>query len=175
MDAIKDSRRKEGPHNQSLKNAIRHLKSIGKIDKAKDIVDYTGYNKATVSEYVRGIVKASEDFEREFEDKFGISLKDFKDAPSSTGYISHAGGSDIPGFDHAAYIKLLEDNDRFFKTEYHNLLLSLNKLMEIGTRSEELIKLNLEHIGNVEALQKGVDPEIVHEQINNQIAGKVEG
>lgn len=79
-----------------------------------------------------------------------------------------------PRSDHAAYIKLLEENDRFFKTEYHSLLLSLNKLMEIGMRSEELIKLNLEHIGNVEAMQKGVDPGDVHEQINNQIAG-IEG
>lgn len=77
----------------------------------------------------------------------------------------------LPRSDHAAYIKLLEDNDRFFKTEYHSLLVSLNKLMEIGMRSEELIKLNLEHIGNVEAMQKGVQPEVVHEQINNQIAG----
>lgn len=69
------------------------------------------------------------------------------------------------------YLKLLEDNDRFFKTEYHNLLISLNKILEIGMRSEELIKLNLEHVGNVEAHLKEVDPDIVHEQINNQIAG----
>lgn len=69
------------------------------------------------------------------------------------------------------YLKLLEDNDRFFKTEYHNLLVSLNKIIEIGLRSEELIKLNLEHIGNVEAHLKEVEPDIVHEQINSQIAG----
>lgn len=68
------------------------------------------------------------------------------------------------------YLKLLEENDRFFKTQYHGILTSLSKLIEIGRRSEELIKLNLEHTGTVEALQKGVDPDVVHEQINNQIA-----
>jgi hypothetical protein len=68
------------------------------------------------------------------------------------------------------YLKLLEENDRFFKTQYHTILTNLSRLVEIGKRSEELIKLNLEHIGTVEALQKGVDPDVVHEQINIQIA-----
>lgn len=68
------------------------------------------------------------------------------------------------------YLRLLEENDRFFKTQYHAILSNLSRLVEIGRRSEELIKLNLEHIGTVEALQKGVEPDVIHEQINNQIA-----
>lgn len=68
-----------------------------------------------------------------------------------------------------AYVTLLESNDQFFKREYAQLLISLNKLIDLGKRSEALIKLNLEHIGNVEAIQKGVSPEEIHEQINNQI------
>lgn len=68
------------------------------------------------------------------------------------------------------YLKLLEGNDHFFKTEYAQLLLSLNKLIDLHRKQEALIKLNLEHVGNVEALQKGIEPEVVHEQINNQIA-----
>jgi hypothetical protein len=32
------------------------------------------------------------------------------------------------------------------------------------------LKLNLQHVGAVEALQKGVEPEVVQEQINIQIA-----
>lgn len=67
------------------------------------------------------------------------------------------------------YQRLLEDNDRFFKNEYAQLLISLNKLIDLGKKSEALIKLNLEHIGNVEAIQKGVSPDEIHEQINNQI------
>jgi transcriptional regulator with XRE-family HTH domain len=72
--------------------------------------------------------------------------------------------------DNSGYVALLESNDKFFKHEYAQMLLSLNKLIDLGKRSEALIKLNLEHTGNVEALQRGVDPEVIHEQINNQIA-----
>lgn len=68
------------------------------------------------------------------------------------------------------YLKLLEENDRFFKNEYSKILSSLERLIGLGMKQEALIKLNLEHTGNVEALQKGVEPEVVHEQINNQIA-----
>lgn len=67
------------------------------------------------------------------------------------------------------YVALLESNDQFFKKEYAQMLISLNKLIDLGKRSEALIKLNLEHIGNVEAIQMGVSPEEIHEQINNQI------
>src|SRR5689334_8475785 len=63
---------KEGPHNQALKNAIKHLRSIDRIRNDKTIVDKTGYHKSTVSEYVRGIEPASQDFLTEFENKFGI-------------------------------------------------------------------------------------------------------
>jgi len=70
----------------------------------------------------------------------------------------------------SSYLKLLESNDQFFKNEYSQLLLSLNKLINLHRKQEALIKLNLEHVGTVEALQKGIEPEVVHEQINNQIA-----
>lgn len=82
---------KEGPHNQSLKNAITYLKSIKKIKYDKDIVKETGYHKSTVSEYVRGIEKASEEFEKEFEKKFGISLEDFAIAKEGNYKLSSAG------------------------------------------------------------------------------------
>jgi hypothetical protein len=68
------------------------------------------------------------------------------------------------------YVSLLENNDRFFKNEYAQLLSSLNKLIDLSKKQEALLKLNLQHVGAVEALQKGVEPEVVQEQINIQIA-----
>lgn len=79
------------------------------------------------------------------------------------------------GIDANPYLKLLEDNDRFFKTEYHNLMVSLKELIAQGQRAERLLKLNLQHIGTVEALQKGIAEDAVQEQIGNQIAGIPEG
>lgn len=68
------------------------------------------------------------------------------------------------------YLKLLEDNDRFFKNEYAVLLASLNKLIGLGMKQEALIKLNLQHTGVIEALQKGEDVDEIQAQINSQIA-----
>lgn len=84
--------------------------------------------------------------------------------------VHHKGNGPVITDNQDKYIRLLEENDRFFKTQYHAILANLSRLVEIGKRSEELIKLNLEHTGIVEALQKGVDPDVVHEQINIQIA-----
>lgn len=102
---------KEGPHNQSLKNAITYLKSIKRIIYDKDIAEVTGYNKSTVSEYVRGIEKASSDFEDEFERKFGISLEDYE-TPQTGNYKLSTAGLNITLQD---YIDLLHrENDRLF-------------------------------------------------------------
>lgn len=68
------------------------------------------------------------------------------------------------------YTSLLENNDKFFKTEYAQLLSSLNKLIDLGMKQEALIKLNLQHTGVVEALQKGADVDEIQAQINSQIA-----
>ena len=70
-----------------------------------------------------------------------------------------------------AYIRLLESNDQFFKNEYAQMLLSLNKLIDLGKKSEALIKLNLQHTGIIEAHQQGVSKDEIQAQINNQIAG----
>jgi hypothetical protein len=68
------------------------------------------------------------------------------------------------------YLQLLESNDRFFKNEYAQMLLSLKELIGLSKKQEALLKLNLQHVGAVEALQKGVEPEVIQEQINIQIA-----
>lgn len=68
------------------------------------------------------------------------------------------------------YLNLLEENDRFFKSEYAQMLVSLNKLIGLGMKQEALIKLNLQHTGVVEALQKGEDVDEIQAQINSQIA-----
>lgn len=102
---------KEGPHNQALKNAIRYLYSIKKIKYDKDIATQTGYNKSTVSEYARGIEPASSDFEKEFENKFGISLENFE-SPHEENYKLSTAGLNITLQD---YINLLHrENDRLF-------------------------------------------------------------
>ena len=122
------------------------------------IAEKTGYSKGNVSTYLGRNKPPSEKFINKFYDSFGLVPKE------TTPKANQLGESDNK------YLKLLEENDRFFKTQYHAILSNLSRLVEIGKRSEELIKLNLEHIGTVEALQKGVDPDVVHEQINIQIA-----
>jgi transcriptional regulator with XRE-family HTH domain len=102
---------KEGPHNQSLKNAIKHLRTIERITQYKDIVEATGYDKSTVSEYARGIVKASAEFETEFEKGFGINLKDYQ-TPKEGNYNLSTVGVNVTLQD---YIDLLNrENDRLF-------------------------------------------------------------
>jgi hypothetical protein len=103
---------KRGPHNQRLKNAIKHLKAIGKIKfENKDISDKTEYDKSTVSEYIRGIEPASEAFEKEFEKKFGVSLEDFDTFDETNPRLSTK-GVNITLQD---YIDLLHrENDRLF-------------------------------------------------------------
>lgn len=71
---------------------------------------------------------------------------------------------------HDKYIELLEGNDRFFKNEYAQMLLSLKELIGLSKKQEALLKLNLQHVGAVEALQQGMEPEVIQEQINIQIA-----
>lgn len=68
------------------------------------------------------------------------------------------------------YMRLLEGNDQFFKTEYAKILSSLEQLIGLGQKQEALIKLNLQHTGVVEALQKGEDVDEIQAQINNQIS-----
>lgn len=122
------------------------------------IAEKTGYSKGNVSTYLGKSKPPSEKFIDKFYESFNLVRQNSHTPPNNQGSNDNK------------YLLLLEENDRFFKTQYHNILVSLSKLIEIGKRSEELIKLNLEHTGTVEALQKGVDPDVVHEQINIQIA-----
>lgn len=104
---------KTGPHNQPLKNAIKHLKSEGLIRfENKDVAERTGYDKSTVSEYIRGIEPASPTFQKEFEEKFGICLEDFIEEDNSSNQRLSAKGVNITLQD---YINLLHrENDRLF-------------------------------------------------------------
>lgn len=85
----------------------------------------------------------------------------------SIGTDAISGKDDI----HARYLALLEDNDQWLKNQYAQILLSLNKIIDQGYKSEKLLKISLQHIGNVEASVKELDEEIVQEQIGSQIAG----
>lgn len=104
---------KMGPHNQRLKNAIKHLKSTDILKKeTKEIAEITGYNKSTVSEYIRGIEPASSTFEKEFENKFGISLENFANVADDNTQILGTKGVKVTLQD---YIDLLKDtNDKLF-------------------------------------------------------------
>lgn len=65
-------------HNQELIKAVADLYNNKVIRKDKDIADRTGYSKSTVSGYISGKVLASDDFLKEFENKFEIRLSDYQ-------------------------------------------------------------------------------------------------
>ncbi len=65
-------------HNAALIAAVQHLYGKGIVKKDKDIADKTGYNKASVSSYLSGNVKASENFVKKFQQVYGLSLSDFR-------------------------------------------------------------------------------------------------
>lgn len=69
-------------HNEPLVKAVQYLYGKGIIRKDKDISDKTEYNKASVSSYLSGNLKASESFIRKFEQVFNLSLKDFEEGGS---------------------------------------------------------------------------------------------
>jgi len=102
----------------------------------------------------------------------GVSVYDLKNKPLTEKDISLK----VEKVEHKSdsiqtkYLQLLESNDKFFKSEYAQMLLSLRELIGLSKKQEALLKLNLQHVGAVEALQKGVEPDVVQEQINIQIA-----
>lgn len=63
--------------NPLLIKAVQHLYGKGIIHKDKDIADKMKYNKATISSYINGKAKASNEFERKFEKTFNLKLDDF--------------------------------------------------------------------------------------------------
>jgi len=71
------------------------------------------------------------------------------------------------------YLELLTDNDRFFKSTYAQVLINLEKLYGQSKTLESLVKINLKHTGSVEALARGLEPDQIQEQINNEIANQV--
>lgn len=88
-------------------------------------------------------------------------------------------GNGVPD-QNAEYVEFLKSNDAFFKTQYNtfnqqvlaNLTALIGAQREIVQQQrnlEALVKINLEHTGNVEALQRGVEPAKVHDEINRDI------
>lgn len=69
MEAVK--------HNKALIAAVQDLYNKRIIKKDKDIVDKLGYAKGTVSGYISGNAKASEEFLNKFETAFGLSLSNY--------------------------------------------------------------------------------------------------
>lgn len=72
-------------HNQELIRAVEDLYNNKIIRKDKDIADKTGYSKSTVSGYISGKVMASEDFLKEFENKFEIRLANYRTPAPTAG------------------------------------------------------------------------------------------
>lgn len=66
--------------NKALRNAVQYLYGKGTIRRDRDVVEKTGYNKATVSSYISGRTKASKDFQDKFEAVFNLSLADFSES-----------------------------------------------------------------------------------------------
>jgi transcriptional regulator with XRE-family HTH domain len=134
------------------------------------IAEKTGYTKGNVSSYLSKKLSPSEKFIKKFYEVFNI-VPETTAAKVILSQKNNAATENISGGTiQERYIRLLEQNDQFFKTQYHNLLISLNTIIAQGQKSEVLLKLNLQHVGAIEALQRGLEPDVVQEQINNQIA-----
>lgn len=71
------------------------------------------------------------------------------------------------------YIEFLKSNDAFFKNQYAafnaQVLANLTALANQQKQLEALIKINLEHTGNIEAMQAGVPQQQIHDDINRDI------
>lgn len=71
------------------------------------------------------------------------------------------------------FIEFLKSNDAFFKNQYAafnaQVLANLTALANQAKTLEALLKINLEHTGNIEAAQLGVPAEQVHDNINRDI------
>lgn len=70
-------------------------------------------------------------------------------------------------------VEFLKSNDAFFKNQYTTfnaqVLANLTALMNQQKNLEALLKINLEHTGNIEAAQLGVPAEQIHDNINRDI------
>lgn len=71
------------------------------------------------------------------------------------------------------FVEFLKSNDAFFKNQYTafnaQVLANLTALVNQAKTLEALLKINLEHTGNIEAAQLGVPKEQVHDNINRDI------
>jgi len=134
------------------------------------VASQLGVGERTIEYYLSGERKPDFDNLLKLSTLLGFELNELVEPKVRVNKPSELKQSKPHGNNNGNYISLLESNDRFFKHEYAQMLLSLRELIGLSKKQEELIKLNLEHIGTVEALQKGIDPDVVHEQINNQIA-----
>lgn len=84
------------------------------------------------------------------------------------------------GSESGEYLALLQSNDTFFKNQYSafntQVLANLTALVKQAKNLEALVKLNLEHTGNIEAHQLGIPPAEIHDKINKDVlaAARVE-
>jgi len=75
--------------------------------------------------------------------------------------------------ENAEYVSLLKSNDAFFKGQYSafnaQVLANLTALVSQAKNLEALIKISLEHTGNIEAHQLGIAPAEIHDKINKDV------
>lgn len=128
-----------------------------------------GVGERTIEYYISGERKPDLDNLIKLSLLLGFQLNDLTEQPVRANESKQSQGKS-KGSDKGNYVSLLESNDHFFKNEYAQLLISLNKLIDLGMKQEALIKLNLQHMGVIEALQKGEDVDEIQAQINSQIA-----
>lgn len=72
--------------------------------------------------------------------------------------------------DGRAYLRHLEENDRFFKHQYTafntQVLANLTALQTMHRNAEALLKISLQRLGNIEAWQRGLPPAAIQDEIN---------
>lgn len=73
----------------------------------------------------------------------------------------------------AELLTFLKSNDAFFKNQYstfnQQVLTNLTALLNQQKTLEALVKIGLEHTGNIEASQLGVAPAEIHDKINKDV------
>lgn len=112
-------------HNPELIAAVEHLYNQKVIKKDKDIVESTGYSKGTVSGYIKGTAKASEEFLNKFEDSFKIKLANFRNGETPEPRQVILTGAHVTLQD---YIDLLKKNNERAEQEKEKILLALERV-----------------------------------------------
>jgi predicted transcriptional regulator len=129
--------------NEKLSRAVKHLYNTGVIENDKDIADKMGKSQALVSNYLKGKVKPSFAFIREFEKMYKLSLEDFTEDMAAKSIVV------------ADSVQLIAESILQMKAEMQTnrqmmvelmALVSKKSVSEVQLMADSLLKRNIEKI-----------------------------